>query len=282
MSLGGERNCYEVTNCILDHASETSKINWASAGVLLGLLPGLLGLLGSSTIETSCLAVRRPILGLLLCLGSPAVNPIRVFDYRDTVEKITKLDETIGLPTMPGGLRSLRATLVLKYILTLGAIANITTVNLQLGRETINNNACRVIYLPLLYGIFAVLTHALGFIAFSRRVHVQSVGSTQPTHRFLSFTRHLKQEFTDEKQAEKSEIYLRKGSLSFILWSGLTTLVTLFHVIAGIFIFSSVLFIYTNDAIVVIARYLASVIVCRGVLLHELASFEEAFAFKLS
>lgn len=109
-STSTEDACVKVISCILDKTPEAVKVNMASAGLLLGLLPALLGFLGSSTIETSCLAARRPVLSLLLSLGSPAVNPIRIYDYRDIVRKIINLNETVSLPTIPRGLLLRKAT----------------------------------------------------------------------------------------------------------------------------------------------------------------------------
>ena len=72
-----------VVNCILNNAPESLKANTAAAAVLLGLLPTTLSLVGSSTIETGLLALRRPALAGLLAAGAPAVSPIRTFEYCD-------------------------------------------------------------------------------------------------------------------------------------------------------------------------------------------------------
>ena len=113
--------------CILDNIHETTKTDIASAGVLLGLLPALLGVLGSSTIETSCLATRRPVLAFLLCFASPAVNPIRMYDYTDVLEKIMTLNETVRLPGMSGN--GSQSVALAKYVFALAAIANIQSMN---------------------------------------------------------------------------------------------------------------------------------------------------------
>jgi hypothetical protein len=67
----------------MSNATEYTKANMASAAVLLGLTLVILATLGSSTTELSLLSSHRPVLAFLLVLGSPAVNPIRTYDYPD-------------------------------------------------------------------------------------------------------------------------------------------------------------------------------------------------------
>ncbi|KAF4614371.1 hypothetical protein G7Y89_g15367 [Cudoniella acicularis] len=69
-----------VVDCMLSNTSESAKANFASAVVLLGIMPTTLGLVGSNTVETAFLALRRPILALLLASGAPTVSPLCTFD----------------------------------------------------------------------------------------------------------------------------------------------------------------------------------------------------------
>jgi hypothetical protein len=59
-----------------------------SAAVLLGLTPFILASLGSNTTELALISSRRPILAILLVLGSPSVNPIRTFAYPNLAEDL--------------------------------------------------------------------------------------------------------------------------------------------------------------------------------------------------
>jgi hypothetical protein len=60
----------------------------ASAGVLLGLTPTILAAVGSSTDETAVLFTlsKRPLLAIFLAGGSPAVFPMRSFEYQDPIK----------------------------------------------------------------------------------------------------------------------------------------------------------------------------------------------------
>jgi hypothetical protein len=78
--------CVGMYSCIMANISNYANDNMASAAVLLGFIPFILASLGSITIELALIASRRPILAILLVLGSPSVNPIRTFDYPNPVE----------------------------------------------------------------------------------------------------------------------------------------------------------------------------------------------------
>lgn len=90
-----------VVHCLLAQATESMKANMAAAAVLLGLLPTTLSLIGSNTVETGVLALRRPFLATLLAAGTPAVVPMRMFDYDDPVKLMNKsppLSQSVSLP----------------------------------------------------------------------------------------------------------------------------------------------------------------------------------------
>jgi hypothetical protein len=73
-----------VVQCILDSTSDFVKANMASAGVLLGITPFALSVLGSSSEESALLYVisRRPLLTSLLLAGAPVVTALRPFEYK--------------------------------------------------------------------------------------------------------------------------------------------------------------------------------------------------------
>ena len=267
-SLG---RCQAAVECMLERVPETVKADMASAGVLLGLLPAILGILGSSTIEVSCLATRRPILAFLLCLGSPAVNPIRLFDYKSTLENILEHGATVKLPFMKGTAQ--RVFLVMKYVLTLAAIANISLVNYDISLRTVWNNSCSNTFFTVLYGVLTTLPHFAGIMAFSKRIDIHFMDQ-QDEQKRLGILRRLHYEFTFNSRPSELQVKLKKGTLIFIILASATTTLTVLHIIWGIYTFSSLLFIGSKDALGVVARYIVSVLVCRAVLMHELASMK--------
>ena len=90
----------EMVRCLLSsvYVDEGMKTNMASAAVLLGLLPTILALVGSSTAEVSLLGLRRPVFALFLATGSPAVSPIRNYEYHDPIERLSRGQEHVELP----------------------------------------------------------------------------------------------------------------------------------------------------------------------------------------
>ena len=66
----------DVAEYLLENTPEVFKANMAAASVLLGLLPTILSLAGSSTLEVGLIALQRPFLASLLGTASPAVYPL--------------------------------------------------------------------------------------------------------------------------------------------------------------------------------------------------------------
>ena len=90
-----------VTECLLKYAPEVSKADMAAASVLLGLLPTILSLAGSSTVEVGLVALQRPLLALLLGTASPAVNPLRTFEYGAPARLMSRENYLAEPPTIP-------------------------------------------------------------------------------------------------------------------------------------------------------------------------------------
>ena len=65
---------YGTVACILQYMSEARKAEMAITSVVLGLLPAALQLIGPRVIDVSALGLQRPILALLICLGSPSAT----------------------------------------------------------------------------------------------------------------------------------------------------------------------------------------------------------------
>lgn len=75
-----------VVSCILENFDEAGKAQLATSSVLLGLMPTVLGMVGSNSKEIGLLVQRHPILATLISVGAPVISPIRSFEYRDPLE----------------------------------------------------------------------------------------------------------------------------------------------------------------------------------------------------
>jgi hypothetical protein len=91
----GAAVCHNLLNCMLENTSDVIKGDMASGMVALGLMPTLLIFLSSSTAETTLLSRRRPLLALLLAIGSPAVQPPPIFSFPDPTEMMNIKDDHI-------------------------------------------------------------------------------------------------------------------------------------------------------------------------------------------
>ena len=91
----------DVVECLLKDTPEVFKTNMAAASVLLGLLSTILSLAGSSTVEVGLVALQRPLLALLLGAASPAVNPLRTFEYGAPTRLMSREDYSAEPPTIP-------------------------------------------------------------------------------------------------------------------------------------------------------------------------------------
>ncbi|OQE73302.1 hypothetical protein PENNAL_c0089G01266 [Penicillium nalgiovense] len=119
-----------MVHCLLSQATESLKANMAAAGVILGLFPTTLCLVGSSTVETGLLALRRPLLSLLLACGAPVVSPIRTFEYRGPIDLVRKRFKSTDAPRFTP--LSAAVIVALQYIFAFLAIANVAHVSWEL------------------------------------------------------------------------------------------------------------------------------------------------------
>lgn len=259
-------------NCILNLTPENIKSNMASASIILGLTPPILSMASSTLSETSLLATRRPFLSFLLTVGAPFISPIRAFDYPDPVAALVQPVAPMKLAKLSSPMKS-TLVVILEYTFAMAAVVNILTTLWQLSIQTGSAFASDVDWTimliePLLIGIYILNT-----AAFHLRIRVEAPGAHGQTP--LS----IRQKLLRITQAEltlcgnQAALVLRwrQETFWFIAASWLTSFATVFHALYSILVFSSPLFISNRDASIVIARLWASAIVCRFVLMFEIA-----------
>lgn len=164
---------YFVEDCILDNIRSSYQMNYQSAAVILGILPGLLGSLGARLSEISYLSVHRPVLSLLLAVGSPAVWPTRVFEYDDPVDTVKEGLNKLVIPNLSDRPRASACLSALQYVLALASIANMIEISLQLGRKTVLAWSCLFDYGPLLWVLLPVVIHLLAAVTYNIEIRNQ-------------------------------------------------------------------------------------------------------------
>ncbi|KAF2718658.1 hypothetical protein K431DRAFT_296658 [Polychaeton citri CBS 116435] len=260
------KNCkiQPVVNCILDNWRESDKANMASAAVLLGLLPTILAMVGSSTIETGILALKRPVLAFFLAAGTPSVNPIRTFEYHDPQEILQLRDGALRMPELSGVM--VTAVGVTQYLLAFGAVGNLAVVSYQLSVQTICSFAQETAFLPALYAFLAVAIHIAGSTAVALRYRFHDTSG-----RKKSVWAIFMQEITPSCNQDRSYLAPVKETPMFVILSWLTSTGTVLHIVFGTLVFSSLIFLQTQDALGVVLQYFASALVCRLILMYELS-----------
>lgn len=184
--IGDDGKCYHafsaiyLANCLLNHLKEVDKADMANAAVLLGLLPTVLSMAGSSTIETGMLALRRPLLALLVSAGSPAVNPLRTFEYKN----ILGYFEAQAHVNYVSGAMSPQQTfmMVLEYVVAAGAVVNLITTSWELSVKTICATSMQFVGFPIIWTLLTIPVHIVGILAVYLRVDMTILEPSAASH----------------------------------------------------------------------------------------------------
>lgn len=269
-----------VVHCLLHTATESSKANMAAAAVLLGLLPTILGIAGSTTSEMGLLAMQRPSLAFLLAAGAPAVSPIRAFDF-DASDPAARFysnrPKSIASPELKSTFTA-TFVVVLQYLLAIAAVVNVVQLSWLVGTRTVCSFASDTVFLPLVWSFATLAIHALGTATVVLRVKFHDKGRSKNTpsssprwHRLKGI---CKREFQLNCQRAHFDVEIRQETYRFIFLSWCTSIGVILHIVAGTVVFSSILFISTQDALGVLGRYLASTIICRAISMFEINSLK--------
>ena len=289
-----------MINCLLENLSEYIKYQMGSTQIMLGLTPTIIALLGASSEEVCLLALigRRRLLGLLLATASPSIYTERAFKYQDP-DKILKerlrntpQDKDHVFPSMHTRRRWF--IVLLEYLAVLLAVTNIAQLNWDLGVKSVNAFNANTVFMPMLWSLLGVATHLAGAVVFNMRARrLDEENTSKPgitprsalnAMRFRSLSsaistllnslrRTIMREFCLGTEGPKEKLYfhLIPESRLFTLLAWLLSVCTIFNIILGTLILSSTNFVGPKDALGVMARYILSVIVCRVILLYELA-----------
>jgi hypothetical protein len=274
----------------MSHATEYIKSNMATASVLLGLTPVILATLGSSTTELSLLSSHRPVLAFLLVLGSPAVNPIRSYDYPDPKVELRQKKWRWDFPK-----RSQMGNIVcvmVELLFAISSIANLADLCRMIAFNTIAVVSCDFsdVVVAIWIGL-AVITHLSGLVTFSTRFEMVDHGTTEPRSTYTRIRGWLRSEFSPCVTHTKHELKWGDQNKYFIVCSFFTSVYTMAHLTGGILILSSLSFVGmstisllcsdadcvgTRYATMIVARFMVSTIICRIIVAYELAGITAA------
>ncbi|KAI1755512.1 hypothetical protein F4782DRAFT_488797 [Xylaria castorea] len=278
-----------VITCIFNYTSDYIKSSMSSAQVLLGLTPTIVALLGPSPTELSLLTViaRRPGLAIILALACPSVYLSRAFDSTSPLDILRERPGRLQQWRPKGWRRS--GLVVVQYMVALGMLANIAVLYYQLGVRTICMFWPNGTVVPLVWGMLVLPIHIAATIVF--RLQARRVYSDETSLHALqgnSFKQWLKDSKKRVLELRKTEFVpaaLQKDvfiitypeSMLLICLNWLLTPSIIIHVIFGTLVLSSLTFIGPRDALEVIGRFMVSVLVCRAVLMYEIAGVRDRY-----
>ncbi|OQE32581.1 hypothetical protein PENFLA_c001G03982 [Penicillium flavigenum] len=274
LKQAGAEVCRSLFNCMLDNTSEAIKGDMGSGIVALGLTPTILTFLGSGTAETSLLARRRPLLALLIASGSPAVNPLPTFVYPNPIEELKSRDNHLAIMHFS----PIQAALVsiVEYILVMAAIANVYTAAFYTGSWTINTISCGDVWYPTFWAVSTLFIHIFGSWCLALRVNTPEKNKAVGTWGGKGVWRWIRYEIMPCITHDKMELIWKPEGYLFIVISWWTSLLTVVHLLWGTIALSSIQFIGYVDSIQIIARFMASAVICRAILMFELAGMRNA------
>jgi hypothetical protein len=285
---------------MLDNIPSQIQVNFNAATVVLGLMPTLLSSIGPSGAEIALLGFYRPVLGVLISMGAPAVWPSRLGEYSPPESVLgashARREGALVLRIRPGYGPFLMSAL--EYALVVSAVGNVVQTSLELGRKSILAWGCTTTFGPFLWVMLACGVHLVAAVSFR-------------------FARGMKQQGRNadlgvvdgrrdrEQRLRQKLARLRRGSVMFLrmlrrqvekemmlcveqeigeydIDAPIPLLAVLGNVIAGcagfvhltfgIIIFSSLLFVSVWDVMnSILWRYVLSSVVCRLILVVEIA-----------
>jgi hypothetical protein len=268
-SLDGlDSACTAHQKCILNEMSELSKSYMGSSSLVLGFVPVLFSTLGPSISEVALLSAKRPVLAAILSLGAVRVQQTRVFQYDDDavagiLQQSTVLPGVIARWLLKRRYRCI-GTSVLQYLLASLAVANVFWASWDLGLASGSNFICQSSYMPVIWTSVPGLVSLPATVALNVKVAKHSKDKS-PSLGFI----------TSEWQLCLTQSRISESAVEtdawMVCWHWVSTALGFVHVLLGILIYSSLMFTMTTDAVIVVVRYLASVAVCRLILIFELA-----------
>ncbi|KAL4797926.1 hypothetical protein BDV19DRAFT_386961 [Aspergillus venezuelensis] len=260
--------------------SENAKAYMSSSSLLLGLSPVLLSTLGPSISEIGLLSLNRPVLAVMLSLGTVAIYPSRALAHNaDSCHEI--LESRTTLPVSVFNALNHRPRLAFlvsaaEYIIIALAMFNVFYTSWQLVIATVLNFICQSSFMPIIWTSLPLLIHLPAALAF--RFNLMRAAKTPGPSRWSWNLLHSRLTSECKLSMAHKPIPASMFAVSPIVLAchWIATLFGFVHVIFGILIYSSLLFTMTTDAAVILLRYFASALACRFVLIFELAGVKWA------
>lgn len=172
-------SCYQLESCLLHAIPSGWQANYNSANTVLGLMPTLLASIGPSFAEISLLSAHRPLLSFLISMGASAIWPNRIFEYIYPPEILRQRSRSPWASKMrpwPAAMMSLA-----QYIVAIGAMTNVMTTSIEVGRKSILAFGCTMTFAPLIWSTLPSAIHLVSVLSYfiARKVALRRISSTE-------------------------------------------------------------------------------------------------------
>ena len=283
--------CQKGAVCIFNNINSYTQTELAGAGVMLGLAPATLAVLGPGDQSLAFLSLERPILSMLLASSTATLSVGYPFSRNSPLRPLSEALETEWLvdPLLPTKLLD-RPALVsaLQYLLAAAATANTVHMSYDITRKTIISWSCPNWAWVLCWSFVPLFLHIIGMLVYRSTivrepwpaaptlgvVRYQGEGEEehQPRSRLVRAWEWMKDKELRPCSARVLPRYTIKYNLtSQILWWTPRT-GSYLQYLMGIAIFSSILFVPISDTFPIIVRYAVSSVLTRCQLGFELQS----------
>lgn len=264
-----------VYDCLTAGLLPNEASNFQSAEVLLGLTPTLLATLAPSIGEISLVSTRRSILALLLAVANPSIYVSRLLAHQDPSEYLQRGGTAFPEAMLnPSGRQAIILSM-LQYVLAAGAIANVVQLSWELGFRTLIAWKCNDSYLSFLWTVMPLVVHIFAAVGWHISTPVRSINHPAAStgqvaaHSTTGLRRRLLREVQLPCQyaplsmaASVARNTGRARDKPAVFLNELAGFWAFLHLLFGTTVFSSLMFISVLDALKVIARYIASGLVC--------------------
>ena len=164
---------------------------------------------------------------------------------------------------------------LVEYVAAVGAIANVIHISLQLGWRSVSSFDCESSYYPLAWVLIPVGIHLVGALSFYLRPKTTDDEDDGAAALIIPLTRRRGR----QPRQEQRVVTITASAptpLSLIAYSFAVGF-SVGHILFGMLVFSSLMFLMVSDVVPVIMRYAASAIVCRFINQYELALMGEEY-----
>ncbi|EEU40074.1 uncharacterized protein NECHADRAFT_25871, partial [Fusarium vanettenii 77-13-4] len=260
-----------VIDCLLENTSEFLKGSMTGAQILLGVMPTIIALLGPSHDEIAMLSNvgRRPLLAAGMALASPSAYFSRAFEYKSPAEILSKDEQRL---TQWRPHRSMLLVSFLEYALVTAACYNVVINTLEVSRKTISSFSSDMDFMPNLWLVLGFCIHVFSGVVFRLRLRGWRV-KEKKAKAIITTTEFVP--CAAEGYSVRIRAFTETKTFLFLAWA-LSTF-TILHVVFGTLVFASILFVGIKDALSIVGRYIAAVVICRVILMYELAGMRECW-----